>query len=108
MERPRHTVAGVSLPDIDPQRREALKAIAKGASDLSADTQRRKVLTALQTVGSLSTFEASRYLDVYDVRPRVWELRQQGHAILTTWTSVPTESGRVHRIGVYIMKKGAA
>ena len=106
MDEQRRNPAGGSLPEIPQERLSALRAICVSNPDQSANTQRRKVLTALQTLGHVTTFEAMRHLDVYDVRPRVLELRRQGHEIVTSWRYLPTESGRLHRIGVYSLKRG--
>lgn len=69
-------------------------------------TQERRLLAALQ-LGPVTTFEASRYLDCYDPRPRVFYLRQKGHKILTLWVQATTEAGRTHRVGQYVLAKGA-
>jgi hypothetical protein len=66
--------------------------------------QRERIITAIQELGSVTTFEAIRYLDCYDPRPRVWELRHLiGHKIITHMRAEQTESGVLHRIGVYMM-----
>lgn len=70
-------------------------------------TQRARLLEALQVLGHVTTFEASRHLDIYDPRARKMELMRAGHDIVTVWRSVPTESGAPHRIGVYMLRKGA-
>lgn len=58
---------------------------------------------ALQALGSVTTYEASRYLDLYDPRARKKELLREGHAIDTIPARVVTESGEVHRIGRYVL-----
>jgi hypothetical protein len=85
-----------------------LRAIRDQHRDRSASTQRARLLEALQTLGHITTFEASRHLDLYDPRARKMELVKAGHRILTTWRHVPTESGKAHRIGVYSLVKGVA
>lgn len=90
------------------ERIEALKAIRDRHKGLSASTQRACLLEALQTQQHVTTFEASRYLDLYDPRARKMELVKAGHRIVTTWRAVQTESGERHRIGVYMLMKGAA
>jgi hypothetical protein len=53
----------------------------------------------------VSTFEAMRYLDIYDPRPRVHELRHRfGYKIKTVWQTVITESGQKHRVGLYVLE----
>jgi len=86
----------------------ALRAIRDQHKDMSASTQRACLLDALQTLGHVTTFEASRYLDLYDPRARKMELVKAGHCILTTWRQVPTESGKCHRVGVYSLVRGVA
>lgn len=91
-----------------PERIHALHAVRDRHIGLTATAQRDRLLDALQTCGHITTFEGSRYLDLYDPRARAMELRRRGHHILTTWRDVPTESGATHRIGVYSLVKGAA
>ena len=47
-----------------------------------------------------------RHLDVYDPRARVMQLRKDGNSITTTWTRIPTESGHLHRVGLYVLVAG--
>lgn len=51
----------------------------------------------------ITTFEAMRYLDVYDPRARVMQLRDGGENIDTVWQTVTTESGDSHRVGLYVL-----
>lgn len=67
-------------------------------------TQRQRMLTAIQKLGSITTFEGSRYLDCYDPRARVHELRQGGNRIKTVMRDEYTESGVKHRVGVYLLE----
>ncbi len=90
-----------------PERIAALHTIRDRLIGNDGQRQRERALEALQTLGHLTTFEGSRYLDLYDPRARVMELRKAGHPIVTTWRKVPTESGRLHRIGVYVMARPA-
>lgn len=92
---------------IDPARLEALHTIrARYQGDASAP-QKARLLEAMQSLGHCTTFEASRYLDIYDPRARKLNLVKDGHAILTTWRTVETESGELHRVGVYSLARGA-
>ncbi len=52
---------------------------------------------------SITTFEAMRYLDVYDPRARMTQLRRSGLHILTTWVRMPTECGALHRVELYTL-----
>ena len=91
-----------------PERIAALHAVRDRHLGLSASAQRDRLLDALQTCQHVTTFEASRHLDLYDPRARAMELRKRGHHILTTWRHVQTECGQRHHIGVYSLVKGAA
>lgn len=74
---------------------------------LAASAQRTRLLLALRELGKVTTFEASRYLDIYDPRARKMELVKDGHEIVTFRRTVCTESGVTHRIGVYMLWKRA-
>lgn len=67
-------------------------------------TQRLRMLAAMQKLGSVTTFEGSRFLDCYDPRARVHELRQAGIRIKTVMRAERTESGAIHRVGVYLLE----
>lgn len=96
----------MSSGHIDPARLEALHSIrARHQGDASAP-QKARLLEAMQSLGHCTTFEASRYLDIYDPRARKLNLVKDGHAILTTWRTVETESGELHRVGVYSLARG--
>jgi hypothetical protein len=90
----------VTLPD----KVKALEAIRDAMPGNAATTQERRLLEALGR-WSLSTFEASRYLDAYDPRARIMGLRNKGHSILTSWALVSTECGRKHRLGIYTLNR---
>jgi hypothetical protein len=60
----------------------------------------------MQELGGITTFEAMRHLDIYDPRPRKFDLVRGGHDVVTTWRHGLTESGDRHRIGVYTLKRG--
>jgi hypothetical protein len=66
-----------------------------------------RILEALRRLGSISTYEAMRYLDCYCARSRVRDLRRSGENISTSMGPGETESGVVHRIGYYSLT-GAA
>ena len=84
----------------------ALHAIRDRNQGHASANQRARLLDALQTAGPVTTFEAMRYLDIFDPRPRKLELVRDGHDILMTWHYLPTESGELHRIGSYSLVKG--
>ena len=68
--------------------------------------QRIRLLEALR-VGSVSTFEARRYLDIVHPAGRIQELRDEGQEIDTLRIAEPSEVGRPHSIAVYILRKEA-
>lgn len=89
-----------------PDRIAALHAIRDRLPGNVASAQETRLLVAMHELGHVTTFEASRYLDVYHPPARKLALVKRGCEILTTWRRVPTESGRSHRIGVYSLVKG--
>ncbi len=72
-------------------------------TDNSARSQCTRILAALQRLGSVTTIECTRFLDVVHPPRRVMELRDRGHDIETTWVHHPTECGRMHRVGLYVL-----
>jgi hypothetical protein len=55
----------------------------------------------------LTTFEARKYLDCYDVPARIMELRAQGLRIDTLRVAQQTDAGVIHRrIGLYVLQPG--
>lgn len=86
-------------------REVALKRILCKTPGNNSATQRSRLLVAMRELGSITTFEASRYLDIYDPRPRVYELRRHyGYRIVTIMRAELTESGNLHRVGVYVLR----
>jgi hypothetical protein len=88
-----------------PEKRQALQAILQALPGTSCAQQRGRIIAALQ-IGPLTSFEAMRYLDSFDPRPRILELRDQGHDIVLHWVRIATEAGAVHRVGQYVLKFG--
>jgi hypothetical protein len=86
-----------------PDKIHALHQIRDRHPGDSGWTQCDRIRAAL-VLFPLSTFEASRYLDVYDPRARVMQLRNAGTAIDTHWQTIQTESGQQHRVGVYVLR----
>lgn len=85
---------------------EALHLIRNLHPGVSSEVQCARIRSALSQF-SLTTFEAMRYLDVYDPRARVMQLRNKGEAIDTHWQTVITEAGERHRVGRYTLRTGA-
>lgn len=89
------------------EKKAALKAIATQFTGQGAPAQRERLLAALSRF-AVSTFEAMRYLDIYDPRARAYELRHKlGCKITTVWQTIVTEAGVKHRVGVYVLESGA-
>lgn len=91
-----------------PERIAALEAIRDRHRGIGTTTEAARLLEALQALAHVTTFEASRYLDLYDPRARKLNLVQQGYRVLTTWRTVQTECGERHRVGVYSLVRGQA
>ena len=91
----------------NPKRAGQLAAILAAMPGNDLVTQRQRMLTAMQKLGSVTTFEGSRFLDCYDPRARIHELRKTGTSIKTVMRAEQTESGVMHRVGVYLLD-GAA
>ena len=83
-------------------KRKVLTAILTAHPGNSCVVQCARIRAALSQF-SLTTFEAMRHLDVYDPRARVLQLRNAGESIATTWGHITTESGHIHRVGVYVL-----
>lgn len=92
----------------DATRETALHAIRDRYQGLDGPTQRTRLLEALRTLGGITTFEASRHLDVYHPPARAKELRQEGHRITTLRRQVVTEAGARHWVGVYLLARQPA
>jgi hypothetical protein len=88
----------------NPNRAGQLAAILAAMPGNDIHTQRQRMLTAIQKLGSVTTFEGSRYLDCYDPRARIHELRRDGSRIKTVMRAEQTESGVMHRVGVYVLE----
>lgn len=92
-------------------RQQKLAAILRRIPGNDTETQRARLMAAMQETGHVTTFEAMRLLDVYDPRPRIHELKHRfDKSIDCVMRDEETESGVIHRIGVYFLSagKGAA
>ena len=90
----------------DPAKAATLMALRDEMPGNDAATQRQRFLAALHLY-PVSSFEASRFLDIYHAPGRVKELRQDGHVIETHWVDAETEAGVLHRIGLYALRRDA-
>ena len=73
-----------------------------------SEIQRQRLLTAMQRLGSVTSYEGARFLDCYDPRARVYELRLAGHRIKTVSQAMPTDSGVLRYVGVYVLERPAS
>ena len=91
----------------DPTKIEALHLMRDLHPGVSSEVQCARIRTALSRF-SITTFEAMRYLDVYDPRARVMQLRNAGETIDTHWQTITTEAGERHRVGLYTLRMNRA
>ena len=97
----------IAFHETTPERIAQLHAVRDRMKGDAAVTQRQRLLVALQALGSLTTFEAMRHLDIFDPRPRKLELVADGVPIVMVWRLSETESGDRHRVGLYVMDRTA-
>ena len=70
----------------------------------SAQAQRQRLLDALRK-SPVSTIAARRDLDIMMPAARVHELRHRfGHNIDKVWVQLPTDSGKLHRVALYVLQ----
>lgn len=86
------------------ERAVALADILRTMPGNGSEIQRHRMLTAMQRLGSVTSYEGSRFLDCYDPRARVYELRLVGHRIKTVTRAMPTDSGALRHVGVYVLE----
>lgn len=72
-------------------------------TDLSAEAQRIMLQERLR-IGSVTTLEARRELEVLAPAARIWELRALGYAIDTVRVSQATETGITHNVAMYVLR----
>jgi len=70
----------------------------------SARCQRDRIMQALRLYGSVTTIEMRKHLDVMSPAPRILELRHTGKPIVTKWVRQATDSGKIHRVGLYVLE----
>jgi hypothetical protein len=84
---------------------EALQTIFANHKGVDAQTQSARLGEALQEVGSVTTIEARRYLDILAPAARIHDLRhRQGWSIATIWERSETDAGIKHSIGRYVLQ----
>lgn len=90
---------------ITPERIAALEAIRDSIQGNDAASQRQRLLEAMRQLQHVTTFEASRFLDVYHPPARKLDLIKAGYLIKTAWRQVFTQAGQRHRVGLYFLER---
>ena len=72
----------------------------------SLAAQRARLLKHLREAGSPTTLQAREQLNIMHPGGRVFELREMGHNIVTTWTWDTDHEGRRHRVARYTLLTG--
>ena len=78
----------------------------KPADGNTAEDQRQRLLVYAQEHGSVDTLTARRELDILMPAARVFELRAMGYPLPLIWVRRQTDSGKVHRVGLYCWTGG--
>ncbi|MDP3424966.1 MAG: helix-turn-helix domain-containing protein [Burkholderiaceae bacterium] len=84
-------------------KRKALVRILHSMPGNSARTQQQRIVLALRQLGTVTTSELVRWLDVPRPGARVCELRKLGPPIATHWRTDTTEAGKPHRFALYTL-----
>lgn len=85
---------------------EAARERAAASGHPNTNAAQRARITAALRVGPVSSVEMRERLDVLHPAGRVMELRRDGQPIELIWQDRPTACGRVHRVGVYFLRRG--
>ena len=93
------------MTNIIPERLAVFEQILKEHKGVNSLSQRQRFKAALTKLGSVLTFELSRFLSIYYPPSRKHELvHSEGWEIGLTWERFTTESGEIHLIGRYVLK----
>lgn len=84
-------------------KRKALVRILHNLPGNSAHTQQQRIVDALNQLGTVTTAELVRWLDIPRPGARVCELRKLGTRIATYWRTDTTEAGEPHRFALYAL-----
>lgn len=84
-------------------RAEELAEILRAMPGNDCTVQCGRMLAAMERLGSITSYEGSRHLDCYDPRARIHTLCRSGKRIKTVMRDERTESGVLHRVGVYFL-----
>jgi hypothetical protein len=78
--------------------------LLKRFSGNHAGAQTVRLCNALKNA-PVTSYDARKYLDVYDVPARIMELRKHGYQIETLRVAQETDAGVLHRrIGLYVLR----
>ena len=89
----------------DQERLAIFEQILNEFRGVNAASQRRRFKAALLRLGSVLTFELSRFLGIYNPPARKHELLHgEGWDIVTTREPVVTESGDKHSLGRFTLR----
>lgn len=69
----------------------------------NSDAQRQRVADYLAIHNRATSIELRSKLDILHPAGRVKDLRRLGWHIETIWEDHPTECGKLHRVGVYVL-----
>lgn len=86
------------------ERIEVLTQILRCNQENSAQSQRTRIDEAIRQLGSITTIEARKYLDVMSPATRVFELKQAGRPITTQRVKQATDCGKMHTVGLYVLE----
>lgn len=86
------------------QRQKAAQQAAINPSSNKNEAQRQRLIERLLIVGMIDTITARRELDILCPAARVLELRKRGHLIDTVKIQRQTDCGKLHRVGLYILR----
>lgn len=85
-------------------RQDELTAIYRESRGNHHTTQTARLALALKILGSVSTYECRRFLDIYYPPARKFDLLQQGYRIETHWQFIESDCGQIHRVGLYVLQ----
>ena len=65
-------------------------------TDPTKKTQKDQILEHLETKGSITPLEAQFLYGCMRLGARIWDLKHDGHAIITETVEVTTRTGKAH------------
>jgi hypothetical protein len=76
------------------------------SNQINQESQRSEILYWLRNNPSLNTLQARKKLGIMHPSGRVLELRQQGHNIITHWSTAYDALKQPHRVAQYVLLSG--